>query len=102
MPKKNLDQKCGNPYNIMGINRKEIKAWPQIRNGDRESDQKFNNFLLKCGSITQAREWNMLDTPDVIYMLLWKLPDSIRNKWVRVVMNVWRKKKKGSYFRGFH
>ena len=88
-----LHQKYGNPYNI-GVYRKEIKLWPQIRIGDGESYQKFYNFLLKCNSITQARKWNPLDTPDVICMLLSKLPGVIRDKWVRVVMNFRRKKER--------
>ena len=92
--KKILDQKYGNPYSIMGGYRKEKKSWPQIRNGDGESYQKFCNFLLKYDSIPQAKEWNPLDTPDVICMLLSKLPGVISNKWVRVVMNVRRKKGK--------
>ena len=99
--KKILDQKYGNPYNIMGVYRKEIKSWPQIRNGDGESYQKFYNFLLKCESIIQAREWNPLDTPDVICMLLSKLPGVIRDKWVRVVMNVRRKKEREATLRDF-
>ena len=86
--KKILDQNYGNPYNIMGVFRKEIKSWPQIRNGDGERYQKLFNFLLKCESITQAREWNSLDTSDVICMILSKLPGVIRDKWVKVIMNV--------------
>ena len=78
--KKILDQKYGNPYNIMGVYRKKIKSWPQIRDGDGESYQEFYNFLLKCESITQAREWNPLDTPDVICMLLSKPPGVIKDK----------------------
>ena len=75
-----LDQKYGNSYNIMSVYRKEIKSWPQIRNGDRERYPTFYKFLLKCESITQAREWNPLDTPDVICILLSKLPGFIRGK----------------------
>ena len=41
------------------------------------------------------REWNPLDTPDVICMLPLKIPVVIRDKWVRVVMN----EKKGIYFK---
>ena len=37
---------------------------------------------------SQSTEWNPLDTPDVIYMLLSKLPGKIRDKWVRAVMDV--------------
>ena len=69
-----FDQKYGNPYSIMSVYRKDIKSWPEIRNGDGESYQKFYSFLLKCESIIQAREQNPLDTPDVICMLLLKLP----------------------------
>ena len=45
--KKILDQKYGNPYNIMRVYRKEIKSCQQIRNEDGESYQKFYNFFLK-------------------------------------------------------
>ena len=47
------------------------------------------------------REWNPLDTPDVICMLLLKIPGVIRDKWVRVVMNVRRMKKRESTLKDF-
>ena len=64
--KKLLQQKYGDRYSIMSMYRKEIKTWPQLKNGDGGSFQKFYNFLVKCESITKLREWNPLDTPDVI------------------------------------
>ena len=45
--KKILDQKYGNPCSIIGVCRKEIKAWPKVKNGDEESYQKCHNFHLK-------------------------------------------------------
>ena len=86
--KKLLQQKHGIPYSIMSMYRKEIKAWPQLKNGDGANFQKFYNFLVKCGSITKWREWNPLDIPDVICMLLSKLSGKIRDKWVQAVMDV--------------
>ena len=83
---------------LKGVYRKEIKLWPQIGNGGGESCQKFFNFLLKCESITQTREWNPLDTPDLIYMFLSKLPGV---KWVRVVMNVMIEKEREATLRDF-
>ena len=77
--KKLLQQKYGNPYIIMRMYRIDIKAWPQLKNGDGGS---FHSFLVKCESITKSREWNPLDTPDAICMLLSKLPGKIRDKWV--------------------
>ena len=99
--KKILYQKYGNPYNTMGVYRKETKSWPQIRNGDGKSYQKFYNFLLKCERITQAREWNPLDTPDVICMLLSELPGIIKDERLRLVMNVRRKKEREATLRDF-
>ena len=54
--KKMLQQKYGNPCSIMSMYRKGIKAWPQLKNGDGGSFQKFYNFLVKCESITKSRE----------------------------------------------
>ena len=53
--KKLLQQKYGNPYSIMSMYRKEIKTWPQLKNGDGGSFQKFYNFSVKCESITKSR-----------------------------------------------
>ena len=76
--------------------RKKIKAWPQVKNDDVDSFQKFCDFLVKCESITQSSQWNPLDTPGVICMLLVKLPGNLRGKWVRLAMNVRRKKQRES------
>ena len=65
----------------MSMYRKEIKAWPKLKNGDGGSFQKFK-FLVMCESITKSREWNPMDTPEVINMLLSKLPGKIIDKWV--------------------
>ena len=83
--KKILVEKYGNPYHVMVEYRKEIKAWPIIRSGDAEGYQRFYNFLRKCESITQSAQWNQLNTPDVICMLLAKLPGHTRDKWARRV-----------------
>ena len=40
------------------------------------------NFLVKCEGITQSSQWNSLDTPDAISMLLSKLPRNLKDKWV--------------------
>ena len=51
--KKLLQQRYRNPYRIMSMYRKEIKAWRLLKNSDGGSFQKFYNFLLKCESITK-------------------------------------------------
>ena len=56
---------------------------------------------MKYESIYQVREWNPLDIPDVICMLPLKIPGVIRDKWVRVGMNVRRMKKRESTLNDF-
>ena len=46
--KKVLVEKYGDLYHVIVEYRKEIKAWPIIRNGDAEGYQRFYNFLQKC------------------------------------------------------
>ena len=96
-----LEQEYGNPYSIMSMYRKEIKAWPQLKNGDRGSFQNFYNFLVKCEIITKSNEWNPLDTPYLICLLLSKLRGKIRNKWIWAVMDA-RKGALGDFIKLIH
>ena len=53
--------------------------------------QNFYNLLLKCQSTTKLRKCNPLDSPDAICMLISNLPEKMRDKWLRAVMDVRRK-----------
>ena len=75
-----LERKYRNPYNIITMDRKETKVWPEIKNGNADGFQKFCDFLLMCESITQSSQWNPLDTLDVICMLLSKFTGNLRDK----------------------
>ena len=44
--------------------------------------------------LTLLSHWNPLDKPDVICMLLSKLSENLRDKWVRLVMKVRRKEQR--------
>ena len=89
--KKILVEKYGNPYHVMAEYRKEIEAWLIIKSGDGEGYQRLYNFLQKCESITQSAQCNQLDTPDVICILLAKLPGHTRDKWARRVLSIRRR-----------
>ena len=65
-----------------------MKEWPQIKVGDAAGFWKFYNFLLKCQSIVGGNKWNALDSPDLICMLLSKLPDQPRDRWNREVYSI--------------
>ena len=68
--KRLLTEKYGDPYRIISAYRKEIKYWPQIKAGDADAYQKFQNFLVKLENVGHLQSWNMLNTPAIMCMLL--------------------------------
>ena len=44
--------------------------------------------MIKCDNIGHLQSWNVFNTPDIICMLLSKLPGSARDKWSRKVLTI--------------
>ena len=44
--------------------------------------------MIKCQNIGHLQSWNVFDTPDIMCMLLSKLPGSARDKWSRKVLTI--------------
>ena len=89
-----LTERYGNPYRIIEAYRKETKHWPQIKAGDADPYQKFQNFLVKLENIGHLQSGNVLDPPDIMCMLLSKLPGNARDKWSRNVLTIRRRHKR--------
>ena len=89
--KRLLNERFGDPQRITAAYRKEIKQWPQIKAGDADAHRKFQNFLIKCENIDHLQNWNVLDTEDIICMLLSKLLGSARDERSRKVLAIRRK-----------
>ena len=49
---------------------------------------------MKLENIGHLQSWNVLDTPDIMCMLLSKLPGSARDKWSRNVLTIRRRHKR--------
>ena len=64
-----LTQRYGDTYRIIAAYRYEIKHWLQIKAGDADAYQKFQNFLVKLENIGHLQSQNVLDTPDIMFML---------------------------------
>ena len=86
-----FEKTCGNPHKILSSYRKEVKDWPQVKFGDAKAFRKFFNFLLKCESVSDNQDWNTLDTPEIICMLISKLPGVLMDRWNRKVQNIRRR-----------
>ena len=86
-----LNERFGDTHRITAAYCKDIKQWPQIKAANADAYRKFQNFLVKCENIDHLPNWNVLNTPDIICMLLSKLPGSARDKWSRKVLAIPRK-----------
>ena len=85
-----LEKVYGNSHKITASYRKEIKQWSQFKFADASAFQKFYTFLVKCWSISFNRRWNALDSPDILCMLISKLPGGIMERWKWKVLNIRR------------
>ena len=52
------------------------------------SIQEIYNFLIKCESATYEQNCNIIDTQEMICLVLSKLPGNLREKWNRTVLNI--------------
>ena len=71
--------------------RKKYKEWSPLKFGDAKGFCKFYNFLLKCESVSESQDWNALDTPEMLCMLISKLPGGLMDRWNRTEQAIRRK-----------
>ena len=86
-----LERTYGNPHKILSSYQKEIKAWSPSKFGDAKSFRKFYNLLLKCESVSESQDWNALDTPEMLCMLISKLSGGLMDRWNRTEQAIRRK-----------
>ena len=81
-----LHNRYGDTHKVLVTYRKEIKAWPAVKAGDAAGFRRFFNFLVKCKSLLSENKMNtLINNPNVICMLLSKLPTYLQDKWNRKV-----------------
>ena len=83
-----LYKRYGDPHKLLAAHRAEIRKWPIVKVGDAEGFRKFHNFLIKCQSIMNGNNWNIMDSPETICMLLSKLPGHMRDRWNRELYTI--------------
>ena len=84
-----MNERYWDPYKILTAYRKEMKDWPIVKAGDAGRFRRFFNFLIKCHSLASNRQTSPLtNNPDVICMLLAKLPTYMQDRWNRKVYTI--------------
>lgn len=81
-------ERYGKPYRIIAVYRKEIKHWAQIKAGNADTCQKFQNVLVKLENIGHLQTWNVLDTIEIMCILWSKLSKVTRGKWSRNFLTI--------------
>ena len=89
-----LERTHGNRHKILSSYRKEIKEWSLLNLGDVKGFRKLYKVLLKCESISESQDWNALSTPEMLCILISKLPGGLMDRWNRTVQAIRRKQRK--------
>ena len=73
-----LNKRYGNPYLLLASYREEIKPLAPVKPGDAMGFRKFYNFILKCKTSSKITNWNSLETPETLCVLMSKLPGGFK------------------------
>ena len=69
-----LRRQYGNPLRLLDAYRMEIKHMSPTKPGNISAFRKLFNFLIMCQFLSSSSQNNPLDTPEIICMILSKLP----------------------------
>ena len=77
-----LEKQYGNPHKLPASYKKKIKQMTKINPSDAAAYRRLFNFLIKCQNLEYEGQ-NPLDTPDIIGMILAKIPGYLQDRWNR-------------------
>ena len=85
-----LRRQYGNPLRLLDAYRMEIKHKSPTKPGNISAFRKLFNFLIMCQFLSSSSQNNPLDTPEIIYMILSKLPVHPQDWWNRNTLKMRR------------
>ena len=85
-----LEKQYGDPHRLLASYRREIKQMSKIKSGDAVAFRRLFNFLIKCQTMSYSTSKNPLDSPDVICMILSKVPGHLQERWNRNALRIRR------------
>ena len=78
-----LQKQYRNPHTILSSNRKKIKLMEPLKFEHVPACRRLFNFLNKYQTMGVGSQHNPLDTPEMICMILAKLPLHLQDRWNR-------------------
>ena len=85
-----LEKQYGDPHRLLASYRREIKQMSKIKSGDAVAFRRLFNFLIKCQTMSYGTSKNPLDSPDVICMIISKVPGHLQDRWNRNALRIRR------------
>ena len=85
-----LQKQYGNPHTLLTSYRKEIKQMTPLKLEDAAAFRKLFSFLIKCLTLGHDKK-DPLDTPDIICLILSKLPLHLQDRWNRHTLQLRRR-----------
>ena len=85
-----LKKESGDPHRLLASYRREIKQMSKIKSGDAVAFRRLFNFLIKCQTMSYGTSKNPLDSPDVICMIISKVPGHLQDRWNRNALRIRR------------
>ena len=83
-----LERQYGNPFKLLTCYRNKVNQMTKIKPVDAAAFRRLFNFLIKCQSRQYSHDQILLDTPDVICMILLKVPGFLQDRWNRHVHKI--------------
>ena len=83
-----LEKQYGDPHRPLASYRREIKQMFKIKSGDAAAFRKLFHFLIRCQTMSYGTSKNPLDSPDVICMILSKVPRHLQDKLKRNALRI--------------
>ena len=80
---------------ILSTYRKEVRNWPKLKLGDTKGFRKFYNFPVKCEDVSKKLLQNVINIPDILCILVSKLPNGLIDRWNRTVYNIRKRQECG-------
>ena len=83
-----LEKQYENPFKLLACYRNETKWMTKTTPGDGVAFRRLLNFFRNCQSLQYSNNQNFLDTPDVICMILSKVPGFLQARRNRHVHKI--------------
>ena len=78
----------GDPHIVLASYRKEVRNWLKLKFGNGKGFRMLYNFLVKCDEVAKEHCWNAVNTPDILCMLVSKLPNGLIGRWNRTAYDI--------------